>query len=292
MTTALGTTPSATTLSDGDGRVESGNDVSPRRPLKRVSWPPNTSSKYITQKQSSLDPRPHHPPRHAHCPPRRRTRRVGSDPPFIMSRPPRAQRPQSHQQLQVPSSPYSPSQQHQPIPQTGISFQEYETGDRAGPLPPGSRQRRYSAAIEDPQSAGARVGRKRSLVRPERERIEPGHRQYHYRNMASQLDEHSTRNVMPSSMRSFSIFFVPCSPSHHHHHHLQRPAICQLSPNSAVENPFSPGTKTLPNPASLSSGEAHYGAEPALQMLSPNPSEKSQNAVSGTTSAQAPRTHG
>ena len=130
-----------------------------------------------------------------------------------MSRPPRAQRPQSHQQLHVPSSPYSPSEQHQAIPQTGISFQEYETGDRAGPLPPGSRQRRYSAAIEDPQSVGARVNRKRSLVRPERERIEPGHRQYHYRNMASQLDEHSTRNIMPSSMHPFSIFLVPCSPS-------------------------------------------------------------------------------
>ena len=206
-----------------------------------------------------------------------------------MSRPPRAQRPQSHQQLHVPSSPYSPSEQHQAIPQTGISFQEYETGDRAGPLPPGSRQRRYSAAIEDPQSVGARVNRKRSLVRPERERIEPGHRQYHYRNMASQLDEHSTRNVMPSSIHSFSRFLVPCSPSSYH---LQRLAICQPSPSSAVENHFSPGTKTSPNPVCLSSSEAQYVAKSALQMLPPNPSEKSQNPVSGTTSALAPKTHG
>jgi len=128
-----------------------------------------------------------------------------------MSRPPRAQRPQSHQQQQQLASPLSPSQQHQAILQSGISFQEHESGDRAGPLPPGSRQRRYSAAIEDPQSLGARVNRKRSLVRPERERIEPGHRQYHYRNVAAQLDEHSTRNVMPSSMPSFSTSPILCS---------------------------------------------------------------------------------
>lgn len=151
-----------------------------------------------------------------------------------MSRPPRAQRPQSHQQLHVPSPPFSPSQQHQPALQAGISFQEYESGDRAGPLPPGFRQRRYSAAIEDPQSVGARVNRKRSLVRPERERIEPGHRQYHYRNMASQLDEHSTRNVMPSSMLFFSKSPVLC--------------LC-LSPSS-------PATGNLPTQPQLRRGRS------------------------------------
>ena len=130
-----------------------------------------------------------------------------------MSRPPRAQRPQSHQQhQQLASPPFSPSQQHESGLQSGITFQEYESGDRAGPLPAtSSRQRRYSAAIEDPQSLDARVNRKRSLVRPERERIEPGHRQYHYRNMAAQLDEHGTRHVRPSSMPSFSKSPFPCS---------------------------------------------------------------------------------
>ena len=149
-----------------------------------------------------------------------------------MSRPPRAQRPQSHQQLPVASPPFSPSQQYQGLSPTGISFQEYETGDRAGPLPPGSRQRRYSAAIEDPQSVGARVNRKRSLVRPERERIEPGHRQYHYRNMASQLDEHSTRHVMPSSMYFLSKFLIQCS------------------------SPSSPATGNLPNQPQLRRGKS------------------------------------
>jgi len=128
-----------------------------------------------------------------------------------MSRPPRAQRPQSHQQ-QFASPPFSPSQQDEAALQSGITFQEYESGDRAGPLPASSRQRRYSAAIEDPQSLGARVNRKRSLVRPERERIEPGHRQYHYRNVAAQLDERGTRNVMPSSMLSLSKSPLLCSP--------------------------------------------------------------------------------
>lgn len=44
-------------------------------------------------------------------------------------------------------------------------------------------------------SAGANVGRKKSMVRPERERVEPGHRLYHYR-------EHATADevrVQPSS---------------------------------------------------------------------------------------------
>lgn len=207
----------------GDGSSQSGNNVSPyQTPAETTKPVSGRRAKLLAQSQSSqpnthkletsLDPRPRHPPRHSHCLPRRRGRRVGQRPSFIMSRPPRAQRPQSHQQQQLASPPLSPSQQHESGLQSGITFQEYESGDRAAPLPASSRQRRYSAAIEDPQSLDARVSRKRSLVRPERERIEPGHRQYHYRNMAAQLDEHGTRHVMPSSMPSFSQSPLPCSP--------------------------------------------------------------------------------
>ena len=45
---------------DGDGRVESGNHVSPHSPhsptktAKTVSWPPNTSSEYITRNNPHL----------------------------------------------------------------------------------------------------------------------------------------------------------------------------------------------------------------------------------------------
>jgi chitin synthase len=187
-----------------------------------------------------------------------------------MSRPPRAQRPQSHQQHHVASPPFSPSQQYQDVPQTGISFQEYESGDRAGPLPPGSRQRRYSAAIEDPQSVGARVNRKRSLVRPERERIEPGHRQYHYRHIASQLDENSTRNVMPSSM-----------------HFLSKPPIPCLSPSS-------PATGNLPTQPQLRRGKSLLArdqdvAESGLSIFKRSATLRRNRASSATAVPQLQR---
>lgn len=46
----------------------------------------------------------------------------------------------------------------------------------------------------------SRVGRKKSLVRPDREKIEPGHRQWHYRShVAAAEDEGNRVGVMPSS---------------------------------------------------------------------------------------------
>lgn len=44
---------------------------------------------------------------------------------------------------------------------------------------------------------GTRVGRKKSLVRPDREKVDPGHRQFHYRSHAAQLEEQG--RVKPSS---------------------------------------------------------------------------------------------
>jgi chitin synthase len=58
---------------------------------------------------------------------------------------------------------------------------------------------------EDLESAdyynAARVGRQKSLVRPEREKIDPGHRQWHYRNHVAQLEEEGQGRigVLPSS---------------------------------------------------------------------------------------------
>ena len=57
----------------------------------------------------------------------------------------------------------------------------------------------------DPESGvaqGADFRRKKSLVRPERERIDPSHRQWHYRNHAAQMDMQYGRSklgYMPSS---------------------------------------------------------------------------------------------
>ncbi|KAJ3504799.1 hypothetical protein NLJ89_g7748 [Agrocybe chaxingu] len=51
----------------------------------------------------------------------------------------------------------------------------------------------------------SRVSRKKSLVRPDREKIDPGHRQWHYRSHVAQLEEEgNTRvGVMPSSTGNY-----------------------------------------------------------------------------------------
>ena len=53
--------------------------------------------------------------------------------------------------------------------------------------------------IESGKDSG--VARKKSLVRPERERMDPSHRQWYYRNHAAQMDNNARSNVMymPSS---------------------------------------------------------------------------------------------
>jgi chitin synthase len=56
----------------------------------------------------------------------------------------------------------------------------------------------------------SRVGRKKSLVRPDREKIEPGHRQWHYRSHVAQAEDDGMGRVgvMPSSAFYFSFYFV------------------------------------------------------------------------------------
>lgn len=60
--------------------------------------------------------------------------------------------------------------------------------------------------MQDVEGQGAeydpsKVYRKKSLVRPDREKIDPHHRQFHYRNHVAQMEEeHGGRiGVMPSS---------------------------------------------------------------------------------------------
>lgn len=88
-----------------------------------------------------------------------------------------------------------------------VSFQNTERGDRAGPVDP---RRQYY----DPESGGAsplspgldpsRVARKKSLVRPDREKIEPGHRQWHYRTHVMEQQNGTGRvGVMPSTTGNY-----------------------------------------------------------------------------------------
>ncbi|KAJ7761213.1 glycosyltransferase family 2 protein [Mycena maculata] len=101
-----------------------------------------------------------------------------------------------------------------------VSFRNTETGDRSAPI---STFSPHSAAANNSTFASAqsaayqglgdaegggdpdRVLRKKSLVRPDREKIEPGHRQWHYRNQVAHLEEEGPGRVgvMPSTTGNY-----------------------------------------------------------------------------------------
>ena len=69
---------------------------------------------------------------------------------------------------------------------------------RDGPLPPTPSD---LAQAEEGSNFETRVGREKSLVHPGREKIERGHRLWHYRSHAAQLEEEKgTMGLMPSCM--------------------------------------------------------------------------------------------
>lgn len=145
-------------------------------------------------------------------------------------RPPRAARPQSLQQNpRSTAAPYNDptSPQHtarpplaHPDSRGAVSFQSVERGDRHSTVD-ASRQRTMPSAYQphlsysaDPEAPDyidpSRVGRKKSLVRPDREKIEPGHRQWHYRTHVAQLGQEGGGRVevMPSCAYFFFLFRV------------------------------------------------------------------------------------
>ena len=167
-------------------------------------------------------------------------------------RPPRSRRPSysqySHQALS-PSSPshidqsahslYNPSSPRDAG--QNISFQTTERGDRQAPLDQPGRVRQHSAyqnvlsqTSPDPESGftmadAALVGRKKSLVRPDREKIEPGHRHWHYRSHAARLEDTNTNLVQPSCMSFLSLLHVNLK-----HFHCQLPATPPIVLSAAV----------------------------------------------------------
>ncbi|EMD32671.1 glycosyltransferase family 2 protein [Gelatoporia subvermispora B] len=123
------------------------------------------------------------------------------------ARPPQASSPPSYpaDNPNVPHRPpFAPSE-----PLRGISFQDNERGDRQDYIDQ-NRQHAYSAyRTQSPTSpepgyleAGgldSRVGRKKSLVRPDREKVEPGHRLWHYQQHAAQMQDEGGGNALPST---------------------------------------------------------------------------------------------
>lgn len=131
-------------------------------------------------------------------------------------RPPRSARPRQQSKPRSPAPAYPDQQPTYSRPhlhpndgsRSGVSFQNTERGDRQGPLDtqrvrsmPSAYQHAPGADLEGADDP-SKVFRKKSLVRPDREKIDPGHRQWHYRNHVAHLgQEGSSRvGVMPSSM--------------------------------------------------------------------------------------------
>jgi chitin synthase len=153
-------------------------------------------------------------------------------------RPPRQQRPAYGNHQYQPSDPPgypqdSSTSSFRPPPQPvytqsragpgpSISFQNTERGDREGHLPQRQQQQQQQQSAYrntpmspagDPERGGypseANVLRKKSLVRPDREKIEPGHRQWHYRTHAAHLESANSDLVQPSSpLFSTTVFHV------------------------------------------------------------------------------------
>lgn len=131
-----------------------------------------------------------------------------------------AQQPYAHPTLPPPSTSPPPGAYYgqQPLsPRSGypnITFQDAERGDRQGSLDgprqrtmPSPYQNQFSPPHPDVETADfleqAGVGRKKSLVRPDREKIEPGHRQWHYRSRVEQMADDARVGVQPSCMSTF-----------------------------------------------------------------------------------------
>lgn len=138
-------------------------------------------------------------------------------------RPPRASRPsQSQQQAQQRQQSYfdqgysSGRPPLSPQDHRGVSFQNTELGDRNAQVD-SQRQRalyqnQLSPGLDDVEYGGldpARVGRKKSLVKPDREKIEPGHRQWHYRTRVAQAEEEGARVEVHPSSAYFSSNLLP-----------------------------------------------------------------------------------
>ncbi|KAJ6500622.1 glycosyltransferase family 2 protein [Mycena sanguinolenta] len=127
-------------------------------------------------------------------------------------RPPRQARPRPSSQSPAthPERPFLPNDGSR----GNVSFTNTERGDRRAPVdtavrnPP--RGHGFGSAYQpagDPESNGdyERVMRKKSLVRPDREKIEPGHRQWHYRSTVANLEQENPGRVgvMPSTTGNY-----------------------------------------------------------------------------------------
>jgi hypothetical protein len=137
-------------------------------------------------------------------------------------RPPRSTRPGQANSFQpaspAPAYPDSAPYSRPPLSSTesskaNVSFQNVEKGDRNDHLDPHRQRTAYLPQLTDPEYSDqfdpSRVARKKSLVKPDREKIDQNHRQWHYRSHVAQLEEEgNTRvGVLPSSTPIYQLCF-------------------------------------------------------------------------------------
>jgi len=218
--------------------------------------------------------------------------------------PPSAQQQQQQHQPQQARSPLS--QQQQP---NAVSFALNEQGDRAAPLPSERRQKRYSASVDpnaltalgadgdgqDPESLGAKMARKKSLVRPDRERIDSSHPHWHYRTHAARFGEQNGSNmaVLPSSKPLYDQIWVQYILRAHISLPLfQLQAISPTQPHYVEASPSSRGTRTLQRPVFPNLSVPVPFAEERLPPLVGSQPPQNRRPTSGIPSPQALRTHG
>ncbi|CEH16098.1 glycosyltransferase family 2 protein [Ceraceosorus bombacis] len=111
-----------------------------------------------------------------------------------------------------------------------------------------------SAAMLDPESgfSGANFRRKKSLVRPDRERMDPSHRQWYYRNHAAQMD------AVDAQGRAAGFSYMPSTTGHLPQHGAAMPGyesmgtqgpgggvsgLGMVSPHAGL---FGPGAPNMP----------------------------------------------
>lgn len=109
-------------------------------------------------------------------------------------------------------------------------------------------------------SHSASFRRKKSLVRPERERMDPSHRQWFYRNHAAQMDMHNGRS---------NVGYMPSSTGHMPHHGAapQTAAMSAITgPGGGVSGygvtgPYAPSPQTAARNPQLRRGKSILGRE-------------------------------
>ena len=128
-------------------------------------------------------------------------------------RPPRSARPGQHSSQPAPGARDAHPARSPPAvldpSKHAVSFQQASDRHSAHRPNPAYHPQMHDVDVEQDPQDPSRVGRKKSLVRPDRERVEPGHRQWHYRSHATGLEEQNHPRVAVQASSAYFRLSVP-----------------------------------------------------------------------------------